>query len=69
MIKLYDIPEGSKIICDIKQNGKLTKDAECIFDHLDGMYSVIFTPDHQIIHLAAAAPLVEIKPGYYKIAK
>lgn len=62
-MKLYDIPEDSKII--------LSEDQTCsdgskyiIFRHIDGMYSYCETEKGGVIHLSAAAPMVKVEGGY-----
>lgn len=63
-MKLYDIPKGSKIFCDVSDGSKFV-----IFDHLDGMYSHC-TPEKGggPVHLSGGTPLVAVEGGF-KIAE
>lgn len=65
MTKLYDIPRQSKILLPIS-DGKTTTEQLCTFITLDGMYSVIKTPDNHIVHLSVQTPLIKRK-DYYEI--
>lgn len=62
MTHLYDIPEGSKIYCDLSDGSTFV-----IFDHIDGMYSYCKTEKGGITHLSGGTPLVKHEDGY-KIA-
>lgn len=62
-MRLYDIPEDSKII--------LSKEQTCsdgssyiIFRHIDGMYSYCETEKGGIIHISAGAPMKKVEGGY-----
>jgi hypothetical protein len=58
-MKLYDIPEKSKIYCEVSDGSKYI-----IFDHPDGMYSYCVTEKGEIIHLSMVTPLKKYKDGY-----
>lgn len=65
-MKLYEIPRGSKIKLPIGGEGRETKDEICDFKHIDGMYSLIRTPDGHAVHLGASTEL-ELIDGIYQI--
>lgn len=58
-MKLYDIPQQSKIFCECSDGSKYI-----IFDHLDGMYSYCVTEKGGVVHLGGGQPLKEIEGGY-----
>ena len=58
-MKLYNIPEKSKIYAELSDGSKFL-----IFDHLDGAYSYCITEHHNIIHLSVGTPLRKYKDGY-----
>lgn len=62
MPKLYEIPRGSKIKCEVSDGSKFV-----IFDHLDGMYSYCKTEQGGLVHLSASTPLRLLKSGVYKV--
>lgn len=68
-MKLYDIPQGSKIKAEC-HNSKGEKIGDWItFDHLDGMYSyctVDGAPDgeHNVVHLSGGTPLKKVGDHY-----
>jgi len=66
-MKLYEIPENSKIRLDIAGEYIETKTQTCIFRHIDGMYSYIETEEGQVVHLSAAAPLKLCADGIYEL--
>jgi len=63
-MKLYELPRGSLFKCD---NGSLLNHLNnpvYLLDHLDGMYSVCYDQNNQIVHFAAwteVVPVVEFK--------
>ncbi len=65
-MKLFDIPPGSKILLPITKDDKELGMQLCTFDHLDGAYSHITTPDGAVVHLSASAPLVA-GDGHYEL--
>jgi len=58
---LLDIPEGSKILCDLSDGSQYM-----VFDHLDGMYSYCKTEKGGVFHLSASTPLKK-EGDYYLI--
>ena len=69
-MKLYDIPERSKIVCKVSDGSKYI-----IFDHIDGAYSYCETEKGGIVHLNACAELElydgkkEKYKGFYQLRK
>lgn len=63
-MKLYDIPENSKIRLLI--GGEETREEVCTFHHVDGMYSYITTPGGHAVHLHCASP-VKLVDGVYEV--
>jgi len=63
-MKLYEIPKGSKILLPIVEEGKDLGMQMCTFDHLDGVYGHISTPDGYTVHLAASTKLKEVGEHY-----
>ena len=62
-MKLYDIPEDSKIFLSKEQtcsNGS----TYIIFRHIDGMYSYCDTEKGGVIHISAGAPMKAVEDGY-----
>jgi hypothetical protein len=66
-MKLYDIPRDSKILLTIGKPGEEGKEAMCDFKHVDGMYSLIYTPDGSAVHLGATTE-VKLVDDHYEIA-
>lgn len=66
-MKLYEIPPNSKIKLHLKHTvtGE-EKDEICDFKHVDGMYSLIFTPDGIPVHIGASTE-VKLVDGVYEI--
>lgn len=67
-MKLYDIPRNSKIRLPI-MHGDTNVDATievCDFKHIDGMYSLIITPDGTAVHLGASTEL-KLVDGVYEL--
>ena len=64
-MKLYNVPRGSKIkVIDgiIPPGGPLIKKGEELeFDHIDGMYSVCYNLNDELVHLAAFAEVEILK--------
>jgi hypothetical protein len=58
-MKLYDIPEKSKIYTEASDGSTYV-----IFDHIDGMYSYCVTEKGAVVHLSASTPLVGFEDGY-----
>jgi hypothetical protein len=61
-LKLYDIAQESKILCEVSDGSKFV-----IFHHLDGAYSYCTSEKGGIIHLSGSTPLVPVSNGVYKI--
>jgi len=64
-MKLYEIPQGSKIRVTLNSGKKCF----ITFQHIDGMYSYCTLEDgdpDNVVHLSAMTPLKKLK-GYYKI--
>lgn len=64
-MKLYDIPPDSKILLPIN-DGNAISDQICDFKHIDGMYSLIYTPNGTAVHVGASTE-VELVNGVYRI--
>jgi len=62
-MKLYDIPEKSKIYESCSDGSSYFT-----YDHPDGMYSFCITEKGGIVHLGLGQPLVKFNDGY-KFAK
>jgi len=60
-MKLYEIPRGSKIMCECSDGSEYI-----IFDHIDGMYSYCTTEKGEVCHLGASEELVKEK-DFYKL--
>jgi len=58
-MKLYEIPEGSKIMAECSDGSKYI-----IFNHLDGMYSHCTTENGATAHLAGGQELKKKKDHY-----
>lgn len=58
-MKLYEIPNKSKIFCEASDGSKYVT-----FDHIDGMYSYCETEKGAVVHLGASTELVEVEGGY-----
>lgn len=63
-MKLYEIERGSKILLQITNDGKDLGNQMCVFNHIDGAYSNITTPDGHTVHLSASAPLKKVNDHY-----
>lgn len=66
-MKLYEIPRNSKILLSIRNDLEQAleyRDQMCTFDHIDGMYSHITTPDGSVVHLSASAPVKKVDDHY-----
>ncbi len=63
-MKLYEIPRDSKIKLPIGGENRETRDEICDFKHIDGMYSLIYTPEVHSVHLGASTE-VTLKDGVY----
>jgi len=60
-MKLYELPRGSMFKCD---NGSLLEypdNPTYLLNHLDGMYSVCYDKNNQIVHFAAWTPVKIVK--------
>lgn len=66
-MKLYEIPEKSKIRLQIGGQFIETKTQTCTFHHIDGIYSYIETEEGQVVHLSAAVPLKLCTDGIYEL--
>jgi hypothetical protein len=67
-MKLYEIPRDSKILIDIRHTVTGEEKQEmCTFHHIDGMYSLITTPDDVPVHLGASTE-VNLVNDHYEIA-
>lgn len=62
-IRLYDIPEKSKLYEPCSDGSEFT-----MFDHLDGAYSYCVSEKGAVVHLSASTPLIKYKDGF-KIKK
>lgn len=68
-MKLYEIPKESIIrLSLINEATGNTKEQDCTFNSLDGMYSHISAPDGGTVHLSASTVL-ELDDGIYKLNK
>lgn len=67
-MKLYEIPRDSKIRLHIASESTSEKELICTFKHLDGMYSLIYTPDWKPVHLSASTEL-KLVDGIYEIVE
>jgi hypothetical protein len=64
-IKLYDVPEGSKLKLNIT-DGHRDWDDMCTFYHVDGRYSYIETSAGEALHLGATCEMRKVD-DYYEI--
>lgn len=64
IIKLYQLPRGSKIITECSDGSSYL-----IFDHVDGMYSYCRTEKENTVHLSVWTPLRKLDTGEYTIEK
>lgn len=58
-MKLYNIPQGSKIYEETTDGSKFL-----ILDHIDGMYSYCKTENGNVVNLGASTPLIPFEDGY-----
>jgi len=58
-MKLYDIPNGSKIVCDCSDGSTYIT-----FNHIDGMYSHCTTEKGGTTHLGVSTPLKKVGDHY-----
>lgn len=65
-MKLYEIPKNSKIRLTIGGPDREPKEEICEFKHVDGMYSLILTPDKHAVHLGRLTE-VQLKDDVYEI--
>lgn len=66
-MKLYEIPKGSKIKCELKNTTTGDVREEMIeFHHLDGAYSYCTAPDGSILRLSAST-FLEKEDDHYII--
>ena len=63
-MKLYDIPRNSQILLTIGHAGGEGEEMLCDFRHVDGMYSLIETPDGQAVHLGASTEVKLVDEHY-----
>ncbi len=56
---LNEIPEGSKIFCEVSDGSTYV-----IYDHRDGMYSYCPTEKGGVVHIGLMQPLEEVEGGY-----
>jgi hypothetical protein len=61
-MKLIDIPQNSKIMCQCSDGSK-----HLIFRHIDGMYSFCVTEMGGVAHLYCMTELSELPDGSYKL--
>lgn len=66
-MKLYEIPRDSKIRLPIGRVGGEVEEQICDFKHIDGMYSLIYTPSDEAVHLGASTEL-KLVDGIYELA-
>lgn len=58
-LKLYDIPEHSKIYEEVSDGSKFF-----MFEHVDGMYSLCVSEKGGTLHLSAVTPVEKYEDGY-----
>lgn len=56
---LHQIPEGSKIFCEVSDGSHYVT-----YDHPDGMYSYCPTEKGGVVHIGLMQPLKEVEGGY-----
>lgn len=64
--RLYDIARDSKIKLMIGGKDRESKEEICTFKHVDGMYSLIITPEGHAVHLGATTE-VRLVDGIYEL--
>ena len=66
---LYEIPRNSRLRLPIKDKKGVQSVQDCIFHHIDGMYSYITIggPEGDVVHLGASTEMKKVK-DYYKMA-
>ena len=68
VIKLYDLPRDSKILLPIMgEDGDKFVEKMCNFRHIDGMHSLILTPEGNPVHLGASTEVKKVG-DHYKLA-
>lgn len=55
---LYELKRGDVFTVD--STGEGWKDYPITFDHIDGMYSVCYNEDKEVIHLSASTPVIVV---------
>lgn len=66
-MELYEIPRNSKIRLPIYNEATDTETVEvCDFKHVDGMYSLIYTPNGHAVHLGRFTE-VKLVDGIYEL--
>lgn len=63
-MKLYDIPQGSIIYCQVSDDSTWL-----VFKHLDGSYSYCITENGNVAHLHACQELNQVGHGRYELAQ
>lgn len=63
-MKLYEIPQNSKIRLTIGGKGREDKVEMCLFHHIDGMYSYITTESGNAVHLGASTEVIKVDDHY-----
>ena len=65
-MKLYEIPPNSKMKLEFEDAQGKTKIEDCIFHHIDGMYSLCTKRGGKSFHLSASTPMRK-ENDYYVI--
>jgi hypothetical protein len=66
-MKLYEIPNESKMRLPIGGEGREDKIEVCTFHHIDGMYSYITTEGGNVVHLGASTEVKLGEDGIYEL--
>lgn len=66
MLRLKDLPNGSKLRLPTSSDGVNFADRNFIYDHPDGMYSYIFAEDDRevVVHLNLFTPMEKVGDHY-----
>lgn len=63
-MKLYEIPNNSKILLPISDGAGFLGNQLCEFKHVDGAYSLIITLNDEAVHLSASAEVEKVGDHY-----